>query len=310
MPDSSYFSGKTLRIGTRKSPLALKQAEMVQALLQAALPGAVVELAPMLTTGDLRVDRSLSEIGGKGLFTKELDEALTSGAIDLAVHSLKDMETNSKQDSILLATLPRADVRDALIAPKAKTLAALPNGAKVGTSSLRRTAILKMLRPDLEIVPLRGNVQTRLDKLARGEADATLLAVAGLTRLGLEHVITEHLPSEDFIPAVGQGAIAIECRRADAKLREILSTLNHLPTWYATVAERSLLERLDGSCRTPIAAYAQVKDDTLSMIALVAKPDGSMHVKESMVGTVADAERIGVSLAEALLAKGGGACLS
>lgn len=285
------------------------QAEMVRALLQQALPATKIDVVPMLTTGDIRTDRSLSEIGGKGLFTKELEESLADGRIDMAVHSLKDMETRLSDRFILAATLPRADARDAFVAPGLKSFSELRQGARVGTSSLRRMALLKILRPDVEIVPFRGNVNTRLEKLARGEVDATMLAVAGLTRLGMKHVITEALNEHEFIPAVGQGTIVIECRADDEALRAVLSILNHAPTWAASLAERSLLTRLDGSCRTPIGAYARIQGDTLELCAIVAKPDGSQFVRRVRSAPVADAQKMGADLAEEILASGGSACL-
>lgn len=301
---------RTLRIGTRKSALALAQAEMVKSLLSNIYPDFAFELVPMLTTGDIRTDRNLSEIGGKGLFTKELEESLADGRIDMAVHSLKDMETQPKAGFVIAATLARADARDALIAPEVKTLFELRPGARVGTSSLRRTALLHILRPDLVIVPFRGNVNTRLEKLARGEVDATLLAVAGLERLGKEEVITERLDSMQFIPAVGQGTIAVECRSDAVMLRDMLQAINHSETWIASAAERSLLARLDGSCRTPIAAYATMKGGVLRLQALIAKPDGSRHVRAEITGDPTQAAELGIELAETLLEQGGAECLA
>lgn len=299
-----------LRIGTRKSPLAMKQAEMVRGELLKAFPALQVELVPMMTTGDMRTDRALSEIGGKGLFTKELEESLADGRVDMAVHSLKDMETKIREGMVLAAMLLREDARDALIAPGSKTIANLHKGSRIGTSSLRRMAQIKLIRPDIEIVPLRGNVQTRLDKLARGEADATLLAVAGLVRLGLEHVITERLNGDDFIPAVGQGIIGIECRADDEEMVSMLKVLNHVPTWGAGLAERSLLAKLDGSCRTPIAAHAEIEGGVLHLRAFVAKPDGTHPVRGERRGAVEDAQKIGNDLAKEMLANGARKCLT
>lgn len=263
----------------------------------------------MDTTGDIRTDRPLADIGGKGLFTKELEEAMLSGRVDIAVHSLKDMETRLKDELQLTAVLPRADARDALVMGKQGGLASLGKGARVGTSSLRRSAMLKMLRPDIEIVPLRGNVNTRLDKLANNVADATILAVAGLERLGLAHVISERLDAKQFIPAVGQGIIAIESRKRDDKTNAMLAKLNHEPSWLAAMAERSLLAVLDGSCRTPIAAHAVLENDMLHLAALIARPDGSMHVNGEICGKGSDAVHLGKKLAEYLLARGGRECL-
>lgn len=299
-----------LRIGTRKSLLALAQANLVKDELIRHFPSVKIELVPILTTGDIRTDKALAEIGGKGLFTKELEEMLLDGRIDMAVHSLKDMETKQKAGLHLAATLPREDARDALIAPRAGSLDKLPSGAKVGTSSLRRTALLRICRPDLEILPLRGNVQTRLDKLARGEVDATLLAVAGLARLHKLEVITERLDINRFIPAVGQGIIALECRRSDEALHDMLDKLNHVPSWLASVAERSLLAKLDGSCRTPIGAHAVLHENTLMLNAFVANPDGSKHVYARSQAPATEAFELGLEVAEKLLAQGGGECLA
>ncbi len=299
-----------IKIATRKSKLALVQAELVKNRLMAVFPAIAVEIIPMSTTGDENTDRSLSEIGGKGLFTKELEEELLSGTFDIAVHSLKDMETKLPQGLVISSVLEREDPRDALIASEGKTIATLEKGARVGTSSMRRSAQLKIIRPDLEIMPFRGNVTTRIEKLKKGEVVATLLAVAGLKRLGMENEATEILDTENFIPAVGQGIIAIECREDNYDLRAMLAGINHAPTLYASIAERSMLARLDGSCRTPIAGYARFEDGKLRLDAMVANLDGTRHVKATKTGDAEKAQAMGEELAEELLANGGRECLT
>jgi hydroxymethylbilane synthase len=299
-----------LRIGTRGSPLALAQAEMVKALLIAAhagLSAETVEIVPIKTTGDKVLDRTLSEIGGKGLFTKEIEEALIDGRVDLAVHSMKDMPTLLPPGLIIAALLEREDPRDVLISPVAKSLADLPRGAVVGTASLRRQAQLLALRPDLKVQPLRGNVGTRLDKLARGEAAATFLALAGLKRLGKADVVTAILSTEEMLPAVAQGAIGIEVREDDARVRPLVEALDHEPTAIAVTAERACLAELDGSCRTPIAAHAEIKGTTLSLRGLIAQPDGSKshQAADSGKATRADAAALGRAVGARLKALAG-----
>jgi len=251
-------SAPLLSIGTRGSPLALAQARTVRALLAQATGAdeAAFEIVVIKTTGDAIQDRPLSEVGGKGLFTKEIEEALLSGRIDLAVHSAKDMPTLSQPGLLLAACLEREDPRDAFISLKAKTLADLPHGARLGTASLRRQAIVKKARPDLNVSSLRGNVETRLRKLEAGEVDATLLALAGLKRLGLAHHATHVLPIEEFLPAVAQGAIGIETRGDDNRTRQMVALINHAPTFIAVACERAFLAALDGSCKTPLAGHA------------------------------------------------------
>ena len=297
-----------IRIGARGSPLARAQAEEVRTRLCAAHPElaepGAVEIEAITTTGDRVRDRPLADVGGKGLFTKEIEEALLAGAIDAAVHSMKDMPTWLPDGLIVACLPPREDPRDALLAKGAVALAALPAGAIVGTASLRRTAQLLMRRPDLEVAPLRGNVHTRLRKLAAGEVDAVLLALAGLKRLGLEHEVEAAVldPSE-MLPAVGQGAIGVECRARDGRVRELLAALDHAPTAAAVGAERALLAELDGSCRTPIAALAELDDDdTIHLRALVAKPDGSAVHTASRRGPAADAAALGADAGRELRA--------
>jgi len=292
-----------LRIGTRKSTLALTQAEILQVKLMESFSALSCELVPIVTTGD-RKTGSLADIGGKGLFTRELEEALLEKRIDIAVHSLKDMETHLPAGLVIGAVLARDDPRDAFVAKKRLTLTSLPRHARVGTSSPRRTVQVKIARPDLEIVLLRGNVTTRLDKLRRGEVDATVLAFAGLKRLHLESEATEILDTQRFIPAAGQGTIAVECRDDDHALREMLTAINDPLTYTATLTERSLLATVGGSCRTPIGAYARIENGKLRLDAMLAKPDGSAHAHVFREGNVSDAVALGKDAGAELLARG------
>jgi hydroxymethylbilane synthase len=294
-----------IRIGTRKSRLALAQASSVRETLASACPRLAFDLVPMLTTGDCDTGRPLADIGGKGLFTKELEEKLLAGHIHMAVHSLKDMETQLPTGLMIGAVLPREDPRDALVARDGFTLATLPRGARVGTSSPRRAAQLLIARGDLAIVPLRGNVTTRLAKLKVGEADAILLALAGLKRIHLQGEATEILDTERFIPAAGQGSIAVECRKEDADLRRMLASVTDAPTNYAMLAERAVLAAIGGSCRTPIGAYARIENGRLRLSAMIAKPDGSAHAHAAREGSMEDAARLGEDAGAELLAKGG-----
>jgi hydroxymethylbilane synthase len=286
-----------LRIGTRGSPMALAQAGIVRDRLAAAhpelaVPGAL-EIVVIRTTGDRVQDRPLSEIGGKGLFTKEIEEALIAGAIDLAVHSMKDVATWLPAGLAIACLLPRDDPRDALIAPAARSIAELPRGAVVGSSSLRRQAQLLRLRPDLQIVPLRGNAGTRLKKLAAGTCDATLLALAGLQRLGEASAASAILAVEEMLPAVAQGAIGIECRGSDAATQRWLEPLHDAPTARRIAAERALLAALDGSCKTPIAALAQLEGERILLDALVIRPDGTQCHRLVREAPQSDAEALG-----------------
>ncbi len=296
-----------LRIGTRGSALALAQAHETRARLMAAhdLQEDAFEIVVIKTSGDQIQDRPLSEVGGKGLFTKEIEEAMLDGRIDLAVHSSKDMPTVLPDGLALTAFLPREDVRDAFLSPKAKTLTDLPHGAVVGSSSLRRQAMIKRLRPDIDVVMYRGNLQTRLRKLAEGEVDATLLAYAGLRRLGLEEEVTSLLETEDFLPAVGQGAICIESREDDERTLEMLQAIHDRETQIRLDAERAFLAVLDGSCRTPIGGLALLNGDELTLKGVVLKPDGSEVHDEVRSGRAADAVQIGKATGEALKAKMG-----
>ena len=287
-----------LRIGTRGSPLALWQARAVQAALAAAVPDlaaeGAIEIVVIRTTGDRVQDRTLSEIGGKGLFTKEIEEQLAGGGIDLAVHSMKDMPTLLPEGLVIDAMLPRADPRDALVAMAPGGIEALPSGAVVGTASLRRQAQILHRRPDLRVVPFRGNVDTRLAKLADGQAAATVLALAGLLRLGKDAAATEVLEPDAMLPAVAQGAIGIERRADDERAAALLDRIADRATVTTVAAERALLAVLDGSCRTPIAALAELDGSgNLVLRGLVATPDGSRVVTGRWSGAEADAEQLG-----------------
>lgn len=288
-------AGARLRIGTRGSPLALVQAEMVKAALIAAHAGLVApEIAVIRTTGDQVQDRALSEIGGKGLFTREIEEALADGRIDLAVHSMKDVPTQLPPGLEIACLLEREDPRDVLIAREGVSITTLPEGAVVGSASLRRQAQLLSIRPDLRVVTLRGNVGTRLGKIAAGEADATLLALAGLKRLGRADAATAILEVTDMLPAVAQGAIGIEIRAADRRMRDLLQPLHHGATGIAIAAERACLAELEGSCRTPIAAHATLEPGgMLRLRSLVAKPDGSSIHRDDRLGSATDPAALG-----------------
>ena len=290
--------GRTIRIGTRGSPLALAQAHQVQALLMAEAGGQQrCEIQVMKTSGDRIQDRPLADIGGKGLFTKELDEALLDGRIDCAVHSMKDVATRLPDGIDLAALLPREDVRDRLVTADGGTgLADLPAGARIGTSSIRRAAQVRARRPDLEIVPFRGNVGTRLEKLEAGLADATLLAAAGLNRLGLAD-LGQPIPTSDMLPAPAQGAVGITVRAGDAALAALLARFNDHETWTCVTCERAFLAALDGSCRTPIAAHAKLDvHGTLSLSGQILSPDGVSTVSGQEVGTASAAAALGTRL--------------
>jgi hydroxymethylbilane synthase len=298
---------RPLLIGTRGSPLALWQARHVwKRLLEAnGLGEGDVGLSAITTSGDRIKDKPLREFGGKGLFSKEIDEALLRGDVDLAVHSMKDLETDLPAGLCIAAVLPRADVRDAFISTKAPSLDKLPPGAVVGTSSLRRQAQVKRLRPDLRVVDLRGNVETRLAKLADGQADATLLALAGLERLGLTSQVTSILSTEEMLPAVAQGAIGVTCRSDDANTRALLQPLNDAISAAAVACERAYLARLDGSCKTPIAGLAEIADGILRFRGLILAPDGSEWYDVEVTGTAANFKTIGADAGEELRARAG-----
>jgi hydroxymethylbilane synthase len=296
-----------LRIGSRGSPLALAQAREVQSRLAAACGVAAerIEIKTIRTTGDTIQDRPLATAGGKGLFTKEIEEALLAQTIDLAVHSSKDMPTVLPDGLLLDTFLPREDPRDAFISRKAKSLRELPRGAVVGTASLRRQALVKRLRPDLQIATLRGNVETRLRKIDAGDADATLLAVAGLKRLGLLAAATAILDIDDFLPAVGQGAIGIETRADDDATRALVTKINDADTAMALAAERAFLAVLDGSCRTPIAGHARVSNGTLRFRGMIVRPDGSEAHEATREGKCAAAAELGADAGRELKERAG-----
>lgn len=296
-----------VRIGTRGSKLALIQARETRRRLMLAmgLPEDRFEIVVITTTGDRIRDRPLSEIGGKGLFTKEIEEALFDKSIDLAVHSAKDMPTALPDGLGLTAFLPREDPRDAFVSLKAATLDDLAPGAVVGSSSLRRAALVRFLRPDLKVIQFRGNVDTRLQKLADGVADATLLAYAGLKRMELGERATTLLDPESFVPAVAQGAICIESRLDDRQTLERVAALNDRDTELCVRAERALLAALDGSCRTPIAGHAVLDGSQVRLNALIVRPDGSEIHRASRTGAAADGERLGKDAGEELKARGG-----
>ena len=309
-----------LRIGTRGSPLALAQAHQTQALIEAAhgaAPGDAAHGAPtplgptsiveIKTTGDLVLDRPLADIGGKGLFSKEIDTALLDGRIDLAVHSMKDLETWMPDGIVIAAVLEREDPRDAFISNAYGSFADLPAGAVIGTASVRRQAQILDRRPDLKCVTFRGNVQTRLGKLAEGQADATILACAGLNRLGRSEIVTQAFDPADMLPAVAQGAVAITCRDGDDRVLELLAAIDHAPTLARVTAERAMLEALDGSCRTPIGGLAELSSDgtEMTLSGLVARIDGGVVHRASRSGPSADAYRLGFDLGEELKALAG-----
>jgi len=290
-----------LRIGTRASPLAVIQAETVAAQLKQHYPQADISFVRLTTAGDREVQKDLSQWGFKGLFTKELEDALLEGRIDIAVHSMKDMPSALPAGLVMGASLLRDDVRDAWISTRYPHLADVPAGAVVGCSSVRRAAQLLAMRPEIRVVPFRGNVQTRLKKLAEGQADATFLACAGLDRLNLATHIAERIAPETMLPAVAQAAIAVECREDAADLREALQVLNDTATEHCTRAERAMLAVLDGSCRTPIAGYAvQASDGTLTLRGELLMPDGSARITHTLSST--DANALGTAVGDYLKA--------
>jgi hydroxymethylbilane synthase len=298
-----------LRIATRKSALALWQAEHVAQRLRAAHPGLGVELLPMSTQGDRILDAPLAKIGGKGLFTKELELALTDGRADLAVHSLKDVPVGLPDGLALVAALEREDPRDAFVSVDHADLDALPPGARIGSSSLRRECQLRAHRPDIEVLPLRGNVNTRLAKLEAGEYDAIILAAAGLKRLGLGSWIRSLLDPDQSLPAIGQGTLALEARADDARSAALVAALHHAPSWACAQAERALNARLHGGCQVPIAGHATLVGDTLTLRGLVGHPDGQTVVRARAEGPVSDPVALGTRVAEQLLAQGAGEIL-
>jgi hydroxymethylbilane synthase len=294
----------SLRIATRKSPLALWQANHVREALLARNPGLKVELLTMTTQGDKILDTPLANVGGKGLFVKELEVGMLEGRADLAVHSMKDVPVEFPEGLGLAAVLPREDPRDVLISNRFSSIDELPDGARVGTSSLRRQCQLRARRPDLQVLDLRGNVNTRLKKLDEGAYDAILLAAAGVRRMGWESRITELLPPEQFLPAIGQGAIGIEIRSDDQRVASLVAQLNDPRTATRIAAERALNERLQGGCQVPIAGYSEISHGVIVLRALVGRPDGSELVQGVISGRPEDAEELGRVLADDLLSRG------
>ncbi|ACV58850.1 hydroxymethylbilane synthase [Alicyclobacillus acidocaldarius] len=293
---------RTLRVATRRSALALTQTNHVVDLLKQVAHGVEFELVPIRTRGDEIVDRALSEVGGKGLFVADIEDALATGQADLAVHSLKDVPFELRDGLTIGAVPPREDPRDALISRTGQGLFDLPPGARVGTSSLRRQAALRRLRPDLCVETLRGNVDTRLRRLEEGQFDAIVLAASGLHRLGLAERITEYLPVDRFVPAVGQGALAIECRAEDDEVMRHLAAIADPDATRAVEAERAFLSRLEGSCQVPIGAYAEPVGHELRLIAFVADPSGIHHLQLERTGD--EARALGVAMAEEMLRQG------
>lgn len=300
-------SGICLRIGTRGSALALAQAHETRARLMSAhgLPEEAFEIAVIATSGDRIQDRPLSEAGGKGLFTNEIEEALIAGRIDIAVHSSKDMPTLLPEGLRLAAFLPREDARDVFVGRASDVLAGLPLGATVGSSSLRRQALIRRMRPDIEVVTFRGNVQTRLRKLGEGVVDGTMLALAGLKRLGMADVATEVLPLEAFPPAPGQGAICIECRSDDTRVQSLLEGIHDRDTGLSLECERAFLAALDGSCRTPLAGHAVVEGGRIRFSGLIITPDGREAYEINADGAADDARSIGREAGENIRRKAG-----
>jgi hydroxymethylbilane synthase len=294
----------TLRIATRESRLALWQAEHVAARLREAHAHLNVVLVPMTTTGDQVLDRTLAQVGGKGLFVKELELALLEDRADIAVHSMKDVPSVLPEALMLTCMLERADPRDAFVSTQYPRFVDLPHGAHVGTASLRRQSQLLALRPDLRISPVRGNVETRIRKLDEGQYSAIVLASAGLTRLGLAARITEYLDVERSIPAAGQGVVGIECRRNDTRAQQLCAALNDLDAEHCVRAERAFATRLEGSCQSPIAGFATVNNAVLQLTGLVAAPDGTQVIRQQISGSRQQAEHLGVQLAEQVLALG------
>jgi hydroxymethylbilane synthase len=295
------------KIGTRGSPLALWQAHEVRRCLMAAfaLPLEAFEIAVIKVTGDQVLDKALKEIGGKGLFTREIEEALLDGSIDIAVHSMKDMPTVQPDGLLLDCYLPREDVRDGFVSPHVAGLMDLPQGAVVGSSSLRRRAQLAHRRPDLKLVEFRGNVQTRMKKLEDGVAVATFLAMAGLNRLDMAHVARAAIAVDEMLPAVAQGAIGVERRTEDARAKAMLDAIHHAPTGQQLAAERAFLARLDGSCETPIAGLAVLDGDQLWLRGEILRPDGSQVIAGEIRGAVAEGPDLGRALAVQLLDRAG-----
>lgn len=298
------MSKQTIRIATRKSPLAMWQAEFVRGRLMEAHSDLEVELMGMTTQGDQILNSPLAKIGGKGLFVKELEVSMLNGDTDIAVHSMKDVPVEFPDGLHLAVICEREDPRDAFVSNKFKTLDELPNGARVGTSSLRRQCQLREKRPDLDIIDLRGNVNTRLRKLDEEQYDAIILAAAGLIRLGFNDRITQFLETDVSLPAIGQGAVGIECRSDDERVNQLLAPLNDPNTHTRVMAERAMNNRLEGGCQVPIAGHAILNGDTLNLRGLVGQPDASEMIRGEISGPASDAQQLGVTLADDLLSRG------
>lgn len=301
---------RTIRIGTRGSALALQQSKQVRAALLGRRPDLAIELEIIKTKGDKILDVPLAKVGGKGLFVKEIEDALLEQRVDLAVHSMKDVPSELPERLVIGAVPQREDPRDVLVARDCESLGALPAGATVGTSSLRRAAQLKQLRPDLKIENLRGNLDTRLRKVREGRYDAIVLAAAGLQRMGWTEVISEYFPVETFVPAIGQGALGIEMRRDDSAIRDLLSALHDPATAVRIAAERAFLLRLDGGCQVPIGGHARLDADTIELTGLVAAVAGREQFRATRTAPRSEAQGLGRSLAEELLSQGAGAVLA
>lgn len=300
------MTNRVLRIATRKSPLALWQAEYVKSRLEQAHSGLTVELIGMTTKGDVILDTPLAKVGGKGLFVKELEVAMLEKRADIAVHSMKDVPVEFPEGLGLVVICEREDPRDAFVSNHYNSIDELPQGAVLGTCSLRRQAQVRERRPDLKIVDLRGNVNSRLQKLDDGQFDAIILAAAGLKRLGFDKRIRRAMPAEESLPAVGQGAVGIECRLDDAETIALLQTLSDTDTTTRVMAERAMNNRLEGGCQVPIAGYSELEGDQIWLRGLVGEPDGTQIIRAQVRGPRGDAEQLGTQLAEALLQQGAG----
>jgi hydroxymethylbilane synthase len=294
-----------IKIGTRGSKLALTQANLVADKIKKEAPDVNIEICVIKTSGDIMQDISLLKIGGKGVFVKEIEDALLSGAIDLAVHSMKDVPTQTPPGLVFAAVLPREDVRDILVSKGARKIEQMRKGAKIGTGSMRRSAQLLAMLPDLEIVSLRGNLDTRLKKIDTENLDGVIVAAAGVKRMGLAEKITQYLPVEMMLPAVGQGALGLEIRADDNRLQKLLTKINHVPTHTEITAERAFLRHLGGGCLLPIAALGKLTGDRLSLEGLVAAPRGSDVIRDKVQGAAGEAEELGKKLAEIILERGG-----
>jgi hydroxymethylbilane synthase len=294
-----------IKIGTRGSKLALTQANLVADSLKKTDPGITTEICVIKTSGDIMQDVSLTKIGGKGVFVKEIEDALTSGKVDLAVHSMKDVPTEIPKGLTFAAIMQREDVRDVLVSKNNKKIEFMPRGARIGTGSMRRAAQLLAILPDLSIVSLRGNLETRLKKIETENLQGVILAAAGMKRMGLAEKISQYLPIETMLPAVGQGALGLEIRESDEEIRKVVAKLNHTQTAAEVTAERSFLRHLGGGCLLPIAAFGKMEGDQLTLEGLVAAPQGTSIIRDKVKGLALDAEVLGKRLAKMILEKGG-----